>query len=230
MRIIYLFLFAITLMTFSCVGEYDSGKNNDLTTSHEYQYDKPLVKPKDNSLRRSWQKPDEVLRRIGNLNRKVVADIGAGTGYFSIYFMTSPAEKVIAIDIDQNKLDTLQYNLDAATSLDEATRNKLETRLVSTDNPRLKDNEADVVFISNTYTYIENKVDYLKIVKKGMKTKGRICILDYKMKKLPNVYPPVEERVPLYVVENQLEEAGFKHLYSEDQLLELQYLVIAEKE
>jgi len=222
-------------MTFSCVGEYNSGKNNDLTTSHEYptepyKYEKPLVKPSDTSVRSSWQKPNEVLKRIGNLNNAVVADIGAGTGYFSIVFMTFPTEKVIAIDIDQSALDTLKNNLRAATSLDEATRNKLETRLVATDNPMLKDDEVDVVFISNTYTYIENKVDYLKIVKKGMKSKGRICIVDYKMKKLPNVYPPVEERVPLYVVENQLKEAGFKHLYSDDQLLEHQYLVIAEKE
>jgi len=226
-------------MTFSsCVEDYKSGKKDDLTTSHEYpsatnpyNYDEPLVKASDTSVRSRWQKPEDVLKRIGNLNKKVVADIGAGTGYFSIYFMTYPTEKVIAIDIDQSQLDTLQFNLDAATGMKDSIRKKLEARLVPTDNPKLKDEEVDVVFISNTYAYLENKVDYLKIVKKGMKPKGRICIVDYKMKKLPPAYgPPVEERVPLYVVENQLEEAGFKHLYTDDQLLDFQYLVIAEKE
>lgn len=235
MRIIYIFLFAIIITTFSCVGEYNSGKNHDLTTSHDYQTErpedtKPLVKPNDLSIRSTWQKPTEILRRIGNLNGKVVADIGAGTGYFSVHFMTAPTEKVIAIEIDQSKLDTIQLNLNAATGLDEVTKNKLEPRLVSTDNPRLKDNEVDVVFISNTYPYIENKVDYLKVVKRGMKSKGRICIVDYKMKILPEVCPPVEERIPLYMVENQLKEAGFKHVYTDDQLLDFQYIVIAEKE
>ena len=236
MRIIYILLFTIILMTFSCVDEYNSGKNHDLTTSHEYpserpEYEKPLVKPNDLSSRSTWQKPEQILRRIGDLNRKVVADIGAGTGFFSVLFMTAPTEKVIAIDIDQSKLDTLQLNLNAATTLDEATKNKLEPRLVSTDNPRLKDNEADIVFISNTYPYIDNKVDYLKIVKRGMKPKGRICIVDYKMKILPqSICPPVEERVPLYIVENQLQEAGFKHIYTDDQLLDFKYIVIAEKD
>ncbi len=226
---------ALILMTFSCVGEYDNGNDNDLITGHEYpkeptDIDKPLVQPSDMSVRSTWQKPNDVLRCLGNLNRKVVADIGAGTGYFSFLFMASPTEKVIAIEIEQSQLDTIQSNLDAATGFDKKTKDKLELRLVSTDNPNLKDEEVDLVFISNTYPFIENKIDYLKIVKKGMKTKGRICIVDYKMKKLPKIFPPTDERLPLYEVENQLEEAGFKHIYTNDQLLDFQYIVIAEKE
>jgi len=226
---------ALILMTFSCVGEYDNGKDNDLITGHEYptvpkDIEKPLVQPSDMSVRSTWQKPNDVLRCLGNLNRKVVADIGAGTGYFSFLFMASPTEKVIAIEIEQSQLDTIQSNLEAATGFDDKIKDKLELRLVSTDNPNLKDEEVDLVFISNTYPFIENKIDYLKIVKKGLKTKGRICIVDYKMKKLPKIFPPVGERMALYEVENQLEEAGFKHIYTNDQLLDFQYIVIAEKE
>ena len=72
-------------------------------------------------------------------------------------------------------------------------------------------------------------MDYLKTVYKGVKPGGRICIVDFKMKKLPNVFPPVSDRIPLFEVENQLEEAGFRHLFSDDQTLDYQYIVIAEK-
>jgi len=49
------------------------------------------------------------------------------------------------------------------------------------------------------------------------------------MRKIPSVFPSVENRIPLYKVEQELEAAGFQHLTSYDDILEYQYIVIAEK-
>ena len=47
-----------------------------------------------------WQKPGLVIEKLGDISDKVIADIGAGTGYFS--FRLAPrAKKVIAIEIDE---------------------------------------------------------------------------------------------------------------------------------
>ena len=217
----------------SCVGEYNSGKENPLAQSHDYDSTtsgnselEQATKDSENPDRNNWQKPRRVIERLGVLTDKVVADIGAGSGYFSFQILPN-AGKVIAIDIDPQALaqiDTL------AKSLSSILQPKLETRLVGFDDPKLKDEEVDIVFLSNTYSYIENKVDYLKTVFNGVKPKGRIYIVDFKMKKLPQIFPNAEERIPLFEVEKHLEAAGFRHVFSDDQTLDYQYIVIAEKE
>ena len=217
----------------SCVGEYNSGKENPLAQSHDYDSTtsgnselEQATKDSENPDRNNWQKPRRVIERLGVLTDKVVADIGAGSGYFSFQILPN-AGKVIAIDIDPQALaqiDTL------AKSLSSNLQPKLETRLVGFDDPKLKDEEVDIVFLSNTYSYIENKVDYLKTVFNGVKPKGRIYIVDFKMKKLPQIFPNAEERIPLFEVEKHLEAAGFRHVFSDDQTLDYQYIVIAEKE
>ncbi len=234
MKLIYtILLTTLFLGVTSCVGEYNSGKENPLAQSHEYGSTtsgnselEQAIKDKENPDRNNWQKPRKVIERLGVLTDKVVADIGAGSGYFSFQILPN-AEKVIAIDIDSNALaqiDTL------VKSLSPELQPKLETRLVGFNDPKLKDEEVDIVFLSNTYSYIENKVDYLKTVFKGVKPQGRIYIVDFKMKILPQIFPKAEERIPLFEVERHLQEAGFKHVFSDDKTLDYQYIVIAEKE
>ena len=233
MNLIYTLL--LTTLFFgmtSCVGEYNNGKDNQLSQPHEYGSMTPgnseleqAIKDKENPDRHNWQKPRQVIERLGVLTDKVVADIGAGSGYFSFQILPN-AKKVIAIDIDPNAL----AQIDTLVKIRPDLESKLETRLVGFNDPMLKDEEVDIVFLSNTYSYIENKVDYLKTVYKGVKPKGRIYIVDFKMKILPQIFPKAEERVPLFEVEKHLQEAGFKHVFSDDKTLDYQYIVIAEKE
>ena len=56
------------------------------------------------SERGSWQNPDLVIEKFGDLHGKIVADIGSGTGYFT-FPISRVAEKVLAIDIEQRYLD-----------------------------------------------------------------------------------------------------------------------------
>jgi SAM-dependent methyltransferase len=233
MKLIYIFLLTFVIILTSCDSEgFKSGNDTKFPISHNYDFHSDgyselddAIKKNENPDRNNWQKPRKVIERLGNLTGKVVADIGAGSGYFSFQILPN-AGKVIAIDIDFNALaqiDTL------GKLLPEKLQSKLETRLVGFDDPKLKDEEVDIVFLSNTYSYIENKVDYLKIVYKGVKPKGRIYIVDFKMKTLPQIFPSAEERIPLFEVEKHLAAAGFRHVFSDDQTLDYQYIVIAEK-
>ncbi len=172
-----------------------------------------------------WQKPELVLNLLGDLEGKTIADIGAGTGFFSLR-LTPKAEKVIAIDIDPrfvNFLDSLKTR-----ELPPEMQPRLETRLAKPDDPLLAPEEADVVLIVNTYMYLKNRVAYLENLHKGISPGGTLLIIDFKKKRTP-VGPPSEVRIPLYQVEEDLYEAGYRNIQTNDTALDYQYIVIAEK-
>lgn len=168
-----------------------------------------------------WQKPGLVIEKLGDISDKVIADIGAGTGYFS--FRLAPrAKKVIAIEIEKTLLD---YIDSLKTSLPNEKQKRLETRLADPDNPKLMEEEADIILIINTIAYIKNLPAYLKTLRKGLKPKGKIIIIDYKMKKLPINSPPKSERIYLDQLEEKLEAAGYEIIETDDTSLDYQYIV-----
>ena len=61
----------------------------------------------ESDRRKSWQKPDLVISALGNIDDKIIADLGAGIGYFS-FKLISLCEKVIAIDIDPEAIEVLE--------------------------------------------------------------------------------------------------------------------------
>lgn len=172
-----------------------------------------------------WQKPGLVIEKLGDISDKVIADIGAGTGYFS--FRLAPrAKKVIAIEIDEA---LIKYIDSSKINLPSEKQDILETRLAKSDNPMLKDNEADIILIINTIAYIDDLPSYLKILKKGLNTNGKIIIVDYKMKKLPINSPPKSERIYLDKLEELLEASGYDIIETDDTSLDFQYIITATK-
>lgn len=172
-----------------------------------------------------WQKPDMVLNLLGGLEGKAVADIGAGTGFFTLR-MAQKARKVIAIDIDPrfiNYLDSIK-----TLELPEKFQSRIETRLGKPDNPQLKTGEVDLVVIVNTFMYIRDQVAYLKILRNALTPGGKILIVDFKKKRTP-VGPPNNIRVPIHIVEEALYEAGYKNVLANDTALDYQYILVAER-
>lgn len=172
-----------------------------------------------------WQKPGLVIEKLGDISDKVIADIGAGTGYFSLR-LAPRAKKVIAIEIEPaiiRYLDSLRLGLP------KDQQNNLETRLAKINDPLLKPEEADIILIINTIAYIDKLDEYLKTVKKGLKKNGRLIIIDYKMKKLPINAPPKDERIYLDKLEDILESAGYQIAQSDDTSLDYQYILTATK-
>lgn len=172
-----------------------------------------------------WQKPGLVIEKLGDISDKVIADIGAGTGYFS-FKLALKAKKVIAIEIEQGLLD---YIDSTKVMLPEDKRSRIETRLASPDDPHLKPGEVDIILIINTIAYIKNIPQYLQTLKKGLKKDGQIMIIDYKMKRLPINSPPKSERVYLDYLEDVLLDGGYKLLKVDDTSLDYQYIIKAQK-
>ncbi len=178
-----------------------------------------------NTNRVIWQKPEMVIDLLGDLNNKTVADIGAGTGFFALR-LAPKAKKVIAIDIDARFTEYLDSV--KVLELPEAMQDKLETRLADPLDPHLQPDEADIVMIVNTFMYIKGRKEYLKVLKEGIAPGGRLLIIDFKKKRTP-IGPPSELRAPLFQVEEELIEAGYQNIRTNDTALDYQYIVIAER-
>ena len=180
-----------------------------------------------NKNRTIWQRPRMIIQQLGDLSDKVVADIGAGPyGYFS-FQLAQNAKKVIAIDIDKTSLafiDSMRLEI-----LSPDKQQAIETRLAKPDNPSLKTQEVEVVILMNIYAYLPDHVAYLKRIMNGMKSNSQLLIIDFKMRHLP-IGPPQGEKIPLYIVERELVEAGFRLDLVDDRTLDYQYMIIATKE
>ena len=87
--------------------------------------------PNRDEKRYAWQKPELVIDLLGELEDHVVADIGAGTGYFA-FRLVSKAKKVIAVDIDPNMIDLMELFKD---NLDTVTQGKIDMRLATPEDP-----------------------------------------------------------------------------------------------
>jgi SAM-dependent methyltransferase len=183
-----------------------------------------LVADYESKDRGIWQKPDMVISLLGSLEGKTVADIGAGTGYFT-FRMVPKAKKVIGIDIDKR---FIQFMDSVKVRFPEAYRGRFESRLAKVDDPLLKPGEADAVIIVNTYGYIENRIQYLKTLWKGMSPGGRLLIIDFKKNNLP-IGPPDEFKVSLNQAEQELITSGFTIEKVDKEALDYQYIIIAIK-
>ena len=236
-----LILFVCFISFWACQNDTDRGsqkpqtaqQSNDSTyfqasSDEKMDAETPQVKEKEmyeNTNRMVWQKPDVIINMMGDLSNKTVADIGAGTGFFSKR-LAKQADKVIAIDIDQrflNYIDSVKV-----LEMAEPIQDRIETRLAQPDNPNIQPNEADVILIVNTFIYIRDKEQYLRTLKESLSEGGELFIIDFKRKRT-ELGPPSSIRLPLYQMEEMLYQAGYTNINTNDTVLDYQYIISGQK-
>lgn len=217
-------VFLIGLAIFSCknktLHEHHHGEANK--HMHQKPFDE-LVKQFEDPQRDVWQKPDTVIKLLGDLKGKKIMDIGSGTGYFSFRLYDAGAH-VICGDVDDEFLNYIRKKIKDKN----ADTNRINTRKLKFDDPQLKNEEVDRVIIVNTYHHIENRPAYFSKVFQGLKTDGKLIVIDFKKRELPEG-PPVKMKLTEKEVESELKKAGFKTFQTDTVTLPYQYLIIAGK-
>ncbi len=214
-------LFLSFLICTSCNSNEKVEKEKSNTHMHKSNF-KELVNRFEDTKRDVWQKPNLILEKLGDLQGKKVADIGAGTGYLSFKLREKGAE-VIAKDID---VRFIKYIDSVSASLPDSLQ--ISTAIIPPDNPELEDLSFDMVTLLNTYHHIENRISYFFKVWKGLKDGGKLVIIDFK-KKESSYGPPIEMRLNEMEVSKELKKAGFAKVIIDMTTLEEQYIITAKK-
>ncbi len=203
-------------------GEKDASKGASVTDRATPPTETIEVDIED-TKRTEWQNPDLILDRIGDLENKSVADIGAGSGYFT-FKIARRASKVIALDIDPKALDYIESQKEIVGEWS----NNIEVRLTPPDVPNLLEEEVDLVLIVNTYNYIPNKEVYFPRLLDGMKPGARLVIVDFKKGEIP-IGPADEYKVEASEIKSFLRKISFRKINIDEESLQYQYIITAEK-
>ena len=119
--------------------------------------------------------PDEVVANMKLEPTHVVADIGAGSGYFSFRIAKLvPEGKVLAVDIQQEMLDIVE-----ATKAKEDVTN-IEGVKGAIDNPNLPMNSIDAAIMVDAYHEFSNPFEMINGIYNALRPGGRIFLLEYR--------------------------------------------------
>ena len=174
----------------------------------------------DDPARDEYQKPDEVLKALALRPGEVVADIGAGSGYFTLRFARAVGEagRVYAVDVSPDMVRHLNRRL-----RDAGIRNVVPV-LSDPDDPLLPDASVDRFVIVDTWHHVEDQAKYLGLLKRMLKPGGQVVHIDFQKRDLP-VGPPVGMKVAREDLVKQMEGAGFR-LAAEHAFLPYQYFLV----
>ena len=171
----------------------------------------------DDPERDAWQKPHQVIQALGLRPDAVIADIGAGTGYFAVRFANMvPAGKVYAVDVEA---DMVRYLAERAKK--EKRPNLIAVKGAAGD-PRLPE-KADLVVLVDVYHHIEQRERYFRALAASLKPGGRVAVIDFRMDSPSG--PPKSARVAPERVKAELAAAGYA-LSEEHGFLPRQYFLV----
>ena len=162
--------------------------------------------------REQWQMPVRVMDEVGVRSGMIVADVGAGDGWFTFYLAdrVGSAGRVIAEDIDAKAL--------------EAVREKCAQEKVSNvavlvggmEDPKLPAGSVDVALMVNVVSALGNAKRFLGNLAKGLKPDGRLVVIDWNPVKLYPEMPEQETKSALRQTLRQLQDADFEVVKSLD--------------
>lgn len=170
--------------------------------------------------RDAYQKPHEVIHALDLKPGEVIADIGAGSGYFTFHLARHVGDngKVYAVDVSPDMI--LHMN----RRIRELKANNVITLLADPDDPLLPDRSVNRFFFSDSWHHIENQAKYLSLMKRMLKPGGEIVMIDFHKKDLP-VGPPMNMKIGREEVIKQLESNGYRFI-KEHTFLPYQYFLV----
>ena len=171
----------------------------------------------DDPKRDAWQKPHEVIQALALKPDAVIADIGSGTGYFSVRLAHMvPKGRVYGVDIEPDMVKYLA---------ERAKRDGLENLVAVTGAPGdpLLPEKVDLILIVDTFHHIEDRDRYFRRLHDSLKPGGRIAIIDFRMDSPEG--PPKSARSTPDGIKAELNRAGYA-LVQEHTFLPEQYFLI----
>ena len=174
----------------------------------------------DDPARDAWQKPHEVIQALGLKPDAIVADIGAGTGYFAVRLAHMlPQGRVYAVDTEAAMVKHVERRAKGA-----GLANVTGVHAASGD-PKVPE-KADLILLVDVYHHIEERVRYFEKIAVALKSGGRVAIVDFRLDSPHG--PPKAARVEPARVKSELAGAGYE-VAQEHAFLPYQYFIVFRK-
>ncbi|MGO8719927.1 MAG: class I SAM-dependent methyltransferase [Acidobacteriaceae bacterium] len=160
----------------------------------------------EDPARLQWLPPAEVLTIVGVHAGEAVADVGAGTGYFTLPLAqgVGPCGTVYAVDTQSEMLGWIRAKIEGAGLAN------IELVHAAADATTLQTSKCDLFFLANVWHELEDRLAVLAEAARILKPEGRISILDWR----PDVErcdgPPLEHRLAAEDAVRELRQAGFR--------------------
>jgi ubiquinone/menaquinone biosynthesis C-methylase UbiE len=185
----------------------------------QHRFDDPerFAKSFDDPAREAWQMPDRVISTLGLNRDSLVADVGAGTGYFSVRLAKAvPTGTVYAVDIEHGMLEHIGKRAAA-----ERLTNIVPVH-ASAASPNLP-KPVDVVLIVDTYHHLPTRSTYFADLRKSLAPGGRVAIIDFRTDAPDG--PPREFRFEAEQIIGEMTQAGYELQTQHDFLPRQHFLV-----
>jgi ubiquinone/menaquinone biosynthesis C-methylase UbiE len=190
---------------------------NPHTHQHAFGDAQKWSKVFDDPKRDAWQKPHEVIQALALKPDAIVADIGAGTGYFAVRLAHMvPDGRVYAVDTEPDMVKHLAERAKANGV------NNLTAVAGKADDARLPE-KADVLLLVDVYHHIDKREAYFRKLGDALKPAGRVAIIDFTPEAAMG--PPKAARVAAARVKAELKAAGYD-LVQEHTFLPSQYFLV----
>lgn len=170
---------------------------------HRFEDPARFAKSFDDPARDAWQLPDRVIEALALTPGQKVADIGAGTGYFSVRLARAAAKPaVFAVDLEAAMVDYLTKRA--------ASEHLPNMRAVqaSPSSPNLPE-AMDVVLIVDTYHHIGSRAAYFSALKSRLAPGGRVAIIDFRKGVAGGDGPPDHFRFTPEQITTEMTAAGY---------------------
>ena len=214
-------LLLLILLSFAAVARGQDAVPRDQHQMHQLHQDpKSYIGALEDPQRDAYQKPHEVLTALRLNPGEVIADIGAGSGYFTFRFahFVGGEGKVYAVDVSPDMI------LHVNRRIRDLKVNNVISILADPDDPLLPERSVNRFFFCDSWHHIEHQTKYLALIKRMLKPGGEVVMIDFHKKELP-VGPPPEMRIAREDVIKQMAKNGFR-LAREHTFLPYQYFLV----
>lgn len=177
----------------------------------------------DRPEREAEERPQLMIDALQIKPGQTVADLGAGSGYYSFRIAPLVGEtgKVLAIDVEPRMLRIIGERAKRA-GVDNVT-----TVLGTPSDPNLEPNSVDLLFMVDVYHELEFPLEVMTKVREALKPGGRVALIEYRAEDPAVMIKPVHKMSERQVIK-ELTAAGFRHQKTV-RTLPLQHLVLFEK-
>lgn len=170
----------------------------------KFKINKESLERLNDTSREKIMPKEKIFEALGNINGKVLADIGCGTGYYSEDFskLVGESGQIFAIDSSPEMIEILAPRIKELSNV---------TSYLSTEEAiPVESSSVDIAVSISSFHEFDNRKDSLKEISRILKDNGKLLIIDFKPEASPPPGPPVEERIPKNEVILTCQETGFK--------------------